>query len=156
MGSSAYFSVLAFVCLVLFLDLRKIHWIVLAIVPVTVSVLITFGLLCWMDVGFSVAVCCGTSSAWIGCRRRITCGSSYDGGTRAFPAHRRRYLFQGDYDDHLDNMFQFLCSWCRITQEWNPWLGRCLSACQYALWHLRHYSCSCCPAQNSLAPTEIT
>ena len=48
------FSVLAFVCLVLFLDLRKLSWIVLAIVPVSVSVLITFGLLCWMDVGFSV------------------------------------------------------------------------------------------------------
>ena len=48
------FSVLSFVCLVLFIDLRKLSWIVLAIVPVSVSVLITFGLLCWMDVGFSV------------------------------------------------------------------------------------------------------
>ena len=48
------FSVLAFVCLVLFIDLRKLSWIVLAIVPVTISVLITFGLLCWMNVGFSV------------------------------------------------------------------------------------------------------
>lgn len=47
-------SVLAFVCLVLFVDLRKLSWIVLAIVPVSISVLITFGLLCWMDVGFSV------------------------------------------------------------------------------------------------------
>ena len=52
--SSTIFSVLAFVCLVLFLDLRKLSWIVLAIVPVSISVLITFGLLCWMNVGFSV------------------------------------------------------------------------------------------------------
>ena len=47
-------SVLFFVALVLLIDLRNLKWIVLALTPVTFSVLITFGMMCWLNVGFSV------------------------------------------------------------------------------------------------------
>ena len=48
------FSVLAFVCLVLFIDLRNLAGLYLRLFLSRVSVLITFGFLCWMNVGFSV------------------------------------------------------------------------------------------------------
>ena len=47
-------SVLFFVVLVLLIDLRNLKWIVLALTPVTISVLIAFGMMCWLNVGFSV------------------------------------------------------------------------------------------------------
>ena len=47
-------SVVFFVALVLLVDLRHFRWILLALTPVSFSVLITFGMMCWLDVGFSV------------------------------------------------------------------------------------------------------
>ena len=47
-------SVIFFVVLVLLVDLRHFRWILLALTPVSFSVLITFGMMCWLDVGFSV------------------------------------------------------------------------------------------------------
>ena len=47
-------SVVFFVVLVLLVDLRHFRWILLALTPVSFSVLITFGMMCWLDVGFSV------------------------------------------------------------------------------------------------------
>ena len=47
-------SVIFFVALVLLIDLRHFRWILLALTPVSFSVLITFGMMCWLDVGFSV------------------------------------------------------------------------------------------------------
>jgi predicted RND superfamily exporter protein len=49
-----FLSVLGFVFLVLLVDLRSPKWIFLAVAPVCVGVLITFGILCWMNVGFSI------------------------------------------------------------------------------------------------------
>ena len=48
------FGVFGFVFFVLGVDLGKIKWMLLAMVPVTFSTLITFGLMCWLDVGFSI------------------------------------------------------------------------------------------------------
>jgi len=47
-------SVLAFVVFILSVDLRDLRWIFLALIPVVVGVTVTFGLLCWMNTGFSV------------------------------------------------------------------------------------------------------
>ena len=47
-------SVVFFVAIVLLVDLRHFRWILLALTPVSFSVLITFGMMCWLDVGFSV------------------------------------------------------------------------------------------------------
>ena len=47
-------SVCLFVALVLLVDLRHFRWILLALTPVSFSVLITFGMMCWLNVGFSV------------------------------------------------------------------------------------------------------
>jgi len=47
-------GILGVVSLVLLLDLRDPRWILLAITPVIVASLITFGAMCWLDVGFSV------------------------------------------------------------------------------------------------------
>ena len=51
---STIISVVCFVALVLLVDLRKFRLILLALPPVTFSVLITFGMMCWVDTGFSV------------------------------------------------------------------------------------------------------
>ena len=51
---SILLSVIGFVLLVLCVDIRHPKWILLAFAPVTVGVLSTFGILCWMNVGFSV------------------------------------------------------------------------------------------------------
>ena len=47
-------GILCFVSLVLWIDLRDFRWILLALVPVTCSVLIAFGVMCWLDIGFSI------------------------------------------------------------------------------------------------------
>ncbi len=46
--------VLAFVALVLAVDLRNIRWAILAISPVVFGVIIAFGAMCWMNIGFSI------------------------------------------------------------------------------------------------------
>jgi uncharacterized protein len=48
------FGVLCFVALVLTIDLRAFRWIILALAPVVCSVLIAFGVMCWMNIGFSI------------------------------------------------------------------------------------------------------
>ena len=46
--------VLLFVAIVLAVDLRNIRWAILAISPVVFGVIITFGAMCWMNIGFSI------------------------------------------------------------------------------------------------------
>lgn len=50
------FGVFGFVLFVLGADLGKLKWILLAMVPVTFSTIITFGLMCWLKVGFSILI----------------------------------------------------------------------------------------------------
>ena len=47
-------SVLAFVILILSVDLRDFRWIMLAVIPVFFGVIMTFGILCWLETGFSI------------------------------------------------------------------------------------------------------
>jgi len=47
-------GVLALVLLVLVVDLRDPRWVLLGVTPVVMGTLITFGIMCWMDIGFSV------------------------------------------------------------------------------------------------------
>ena len=53
-GARTCLLILAFVLTILALDLRDFRWMVLALAPVLVGGLITFGLLCLLDVGFTV------------------------------------------------------------------------------------------------------
>ena len=43
----------AFVLLLLFVDLRDPRWVIAALAPVAVGTAVTFGALCWLDVGFN-------------------------------------------------------------------------------------------------------
>jgi predicted RND superfamily exporter protein len=47
-------ALLAMVLMILAVDLRDPRWVMLAITPVLVGGLVTFGILCWFDVGFTV------------------------------------------------------------------------------------------------------
>jgi predicted RND superfamily exporter protein len=47
-------AVLALVMLVLAVDQRSPRWMLLALLPVTFGAAVTFGLLCWLNVGFTV------------------------------------------------------------------------------------------------------
>jgi predicted RND superfamily exporter protein len=47
-------GVLALVLLVLAIDQRNWRWMLLALLPVTFGSAVTFGVMCWLDVGFSV------------------------------------------------------------------------------------------------------
>ena len=53
-AGQVFLGILFVVALVLAIDLRSFRWILLAIAPVASAVTITFGLLCWLDVGFTV------------------------------------------------------------------------------------------------------
>jgi len=50
----AVLGVLALVVLVLAIDQRSWRWMLLAVLPVTFGSVVTFGVMCWLDVGFSV------------------------------------------------------------------------------------------------------
>ena len=49
-----FLSIVFFVAFLLWWDLRKIRWVVLALLPVLVGLLWTFGALCWMRVPFNM------------------------------------------------------------------------------------------------------
>ena len=49
-------GVIGFVLLVLTVDLRRLKWILLALIPVSFSTVITFGMMCWIGVGFSILI----------------------------------------------------------------------------------------------------
>ena len=49
-------GVIGFVLLVLAVDLRRLKWMLLALIPVSFSTVITFGMMCWIGVGFSIMI----------------------------------------------------------------------------------------------------
>ncbi|MEC7986306.1 MAG: MMPL family transporter [Myxococcota bacterium] len=51
---SVIMGIALFVALVLLVDLRRLRWIILALTPVTFGVVVTFGAMCWLNVGFSM------------------------------------------------------------------------------------------------------
>ncbi len=53
-AGQALLGILFFVSLVVTVDLRSPRWILLALAPVVSAVAMTFGILCWLDVGFTV------------------------------------------------------------------------------------------------------
>jgi predicted RND superfamily exporter protein len=53
-GRQTFVLILAMVLMILAVDLRDPRWVMLAITPVLVGGLVTFGILCWFDVGFTV------------------------------------------------------------------------------------------------------
>lgn len=53
-GGDVLLGVLALVVLVLAIDQRSWRWMLLAVLPVTFGSVVTFGVMCWLDVGFSV------------------------------------------------------------------------------------------------------
>jgi uncharacterized protein len=53
-GGDVLLGVFALVFLVLAIDQRSWRWMVLAVLPVTFGSVVTFGVMCWLDVGFSV------------------------------------------------------------------------------------------------------
>ena len=53
-GKEVLLGVLALVLLVLTIDQRNWRWMLLALLPVTFGSAVTFGMMCWLNVGFSV------------------------------------------------------------------------------------------------------
>jgi len=53
-GGQLLAAVLALVLLVLAVDQRSLRWMLLALLPVSFGSSVTFGLMCWLDVGFTV------------------------------------------------------------------------------------------------------
>ena len=53
-GMEVLLGVLALVLLVLAIDQRNWRWMLLALLPATFGSAVTFGVMCWLDVGFSV------------------------------------------------------------------------------------------------------
>jgi len=53
-GLEILLGVLALVLLVLAIDQRSLRWMLLALLPVSFGSAVTFGLMCWLDVGFTV------------------------------------------------------------------------------------------------------
>jgi len=53
-GKEVLLGVLALVFVVLGVDQRSWRWMLLALLPVTFGSAVTFGMMCWLDVGFSV------------------------------------------------------------------------------------------------------